>query len=290
VNYNLRNETKYNLSEVEGLISEFFPYAQKRLGFDKPVNVKLISDLHNAADSLGKTGAYSPQMMEITIYVDKRHPKDILRSFSHELIHHSQNCRGEFDRDMNFGEGYAQVDEHMRKMEQEAYLEGQMNLRDWENTRNITKENKVMSEVNLEEAVRQAVRTAFKRILEKKENGLKEGSQEYYSDGSWHSGDPPSTPAAAPGEYEFTQRCKEKNGTMSHANSGALICMDGNRQIMIREEEFNEEEIMEEEVVDEMFDTMGKRDDVVEEEELYETFTSQKNKMLFEQLTKKWAK
>jgi len=208
VNYNLTNETKYNLSEVEGLVSEFFPFAQKRLGFNKPVDVKLVSDLNNAANPLGKTGAYSPHMMEIILYVDKRHPKDILRSFSHELVHHAQNCRGEFDRDMNFGEGYAQVDEHMRKMEKEAYLEGQMNLRDWENTRNITKENKVMSEVNLEEAVRQAVQKAFRTILEKKS--------------------------------------------------------------------VNEEDVVEEEVV--------------EEEELYEALTSDKNKMLFEKLTKKWTK
>ena len=208
MNYNLTNETKYNLSEVEGLVSEFFPFAQKRLGFNKPVDVKLVSDLNNAANPLGKTGAYSPHMMEIILYVDKRHPKDILRSFSHELVHHAQNCRGEFDRDMNFGEGYAQVDEHMRKMEKEAYLEGQMNLRDWENTRNITKENKVMSEVNLEEAVRQAVQKAFRTILEKKS--------------------------------------------------------------------VNEEDVVEEEVV--------------EEEELYEALTSDKNKMLFEKLTKKWTK
>ena len=218
MNYNLTNETKYNLSEVEGLVSEFFPFAQKRLGFNKPVDVKLVSDLNNAANPLGKTGAYSPHMMEIILYVDKRHPKDILRSFSHELVHHAQNCRGEFDRDMNFGEGYAQVDEHMRKMEKEAYLEGQMNLRDWENTRNITKENKVMSEVNLEEAVRQAVQKAFKRILEKKS---------------------------------------------------------------VNEEDVVEEDIVEEEVVEE---------EVVEEEELYEALTSDKNKLLFERLTKKWAK
>ena len=234
MNYNLTNETKYNLSEVEGLVSEFFPFAQKRLGFNKPVDVKLVSDLNNAANPLGKTGAYSPHMMEIILYVDKRHPKDILRSFSHELVHHAQNCRGEFDRDMNFGEGYAQVDEHMRKMEKEAYLEGQMNLRDWENTRNITKENKVMSEVNLEEAVRQAVQKAFRTILEKK---------------------------------------------------------SVNEEDVVEEEELNEEEVVEEEAVEEELNEEDVvEEEVVEEEELYEALTSDKNKMLFEKLTKKWTK
>jgi hypothetical protein len=262
MNYNLKNETKYNLSEVEGLVSEFFPFAQKRLGFDKPVNVKLVSDLNNAANPLGKTGAYSPHMMEIVLYVDKRHPKDILRSFSHELVHHTQNCRGEFDKDMSLGDGYAQVDEHMRKMEEEAYLEGQMNLRDWED--NIKKENKVMSEVNLEEAVRQAVRTAFKRILEKKsleeEDSLKE--EEVNEDELEESQRTDSPDRAPPG----TQKDRLKP---------------------LEEEELDEEELNEEEVVEE--DEINE-EEVVEEEELYETFTSQKNKMLFETLTKKWAK
>ena len=57
-----------------------------------------------------------------------------MRSLSHELVHHTQNCRGEFNKSMEVGEGYAQKDKHLREMEEEAYLQGNMCFRDWEDT------------------------------------------------------------------------------------------------------------------------------------------------------------
>ena len=55
-----------------------------------------------------------------------------MRSISHEMIHHAQNERGDFDNIGAVGEGYAQSDSHLRKMEKEAYLKGNMCFRDWE--------------------------------------------------------------------------------------------------------------------------------------------------------------
>jgi len=133
-----------DLNVFHKLSQQFLPYAQERLGFDKPVGINLLSDPQNAKNPLGKTAYYDPNKMEVTVFVDKRHVKDILRSMSHELVHHTQNCRGEFEGGVNAGEGYAQKDPHMRKMEEEAYLEGQMLLRDFED--NLKKENKVMAE------------------------------------------------------------------------------------------------------------------------------------------------
>jgi hypothetical protein len=60
----------------------------------------------------------------VSIYTDGRHTKDILRSLSHELVHHAQNCRGEFDKPHNAGEGYIKKDPHLQNMEGEAYLLG----------------------------------------------------------------------------------------------------------------------------------------------------------------------
>jgi len=162
------------MTHMENLIKEFFPYAQQRLGFNKPVSASLVSDPQNAEDLLGKTAHYSPQTMEIVVYVDKRHPKDILRSFSHELVHHAQNCRGEFDKDLSVGEGYAQKNEHMRLMEQEAYLEGQMILRDWEDSKKITKESKQMTE----EKLRTKVREAIQKVLNEGEDVVEEETVE----------------------------------------------------------------------------------------------------------------
>jgi len=135
-----------DLGVFHKLSKQFLPYAQKKLGFDKPVDINLISDPQNAKNPLAKTAYYDPNKMEVTVFVDKRHVKDILRSMSHELVHHTQNCRGEFDGGVHTGPGYAQEDGHMRKMEEEAYLEGQMLLRDFED--NLKKENQKMSRVN----------------------------------------------------------------------------------------------------------------------------------------------
>ena len=135
-----------DLDVFHKLSQQFLPYAQKRLGFDKPVGINLISDPQNAKNPLGKTAYYDPNQLEVTVFVDKRHVKDILRSMSHELVHHTQNCRGEFDGGVQTGPGYAQEDGHMREMEKEAYLEGQMLLRDFED--NLKKENQQMSRVN----------------------------------------------------------------------------------------------------------------------------------------------
>ena len=136
------------------LAQQFLPYAQKRLKFDKPVGINLVSDHKNMKDPLGKTAYYDPNKMEITLFIDKRHVKDILRSLSHELVHHKQNCRGDFDRHVDTSAGYAQNDAHMRKCEGEAYLHGSGFLfRDWED--NLKKEKKVMAEskVNEEQSI-----------------------------------------------------------------------------------------------------------------------------------------
>ena len=82
--------------------------------------------------ALGKTAFYDPNNDSISIYTDSRHPKDIMRSLSHELVHHAQNCRGDFDKKPEMGEGYFQNDQYMREMEREAYELGNMCFREWE--------------------------------------------------------------------------------------------------------------------------------------------------------------
>ena len=62
------------------------------------------------------------------------HPKDILRSLSHELMHHTQKCRGDFKNTDDLGEqGYAQNNNHLRFMEIEAY-QASIVFRDWEDS------------------------------------------------------------------------------------------------------------------------------------------------------------
>jgi len=116
---------------LQPLIDKFLPFAQKRMGFSKPPRLFIRSDSKNACDPLGKTAHYDSDNHSITLYVTKRHPKDVLRSLSHELVHHTQNCRGDLNN-ISTSPGYAQSDDHMREMEREAYELGNMCFRDWE--------------------------------------------------------------------------------------------------------------------------------------------------------------
>jgi len=106
------------------LVDSFTDYSSKNLDFDKPVTIELMDDEENAKNPLGTTAHYNPDEMKITIYVTGRHIKDILRSISHELIHHVQNCRGDLSGMQDTSLGYAQRDKHMRDMEAEAFNSG----------------------------------------------------------------------------------------------------------------------------------------------------------------------
>jgi len=129
---NINNNSNFDITEIEDLLQDLFSFSQNRHGFKKPVTLNLMSDEANTSP-LGKTAHYDPSTMEIVVYVDGRHPKDIMRSFSHELVHHNQNENGMFDNVAGeSGDGYAQSNPHLRKMEKEAYLQGNMCFRDWE--------------------------------------------------------------------------------------------------------------------------------------------------------------
>ena len=131
-NTKIFNESDIDLSALIDIANEFLPHAQSVMGFSEPVSISLISDQENSLNPLGKTAYYDPAEMGISLFVDNRHPKDILRSLSHELVHHTQNCNGMFDDIGEVNDGYAQEDAHMREMEREAYEVGNMCFRDWE--------------------------------------------------------------------------------------------------------------------------------------------------------------
>jgi len=130
------SETKKQvlLKEYREYIQQLIPYMQKQIGFNKPPIINFLEDEENAQNPFGRTAHYDPQNMEISVYVTGRHPKDIMRSVAHELVHHAQNCRGDLSLDKigEAGEGYAQSNPHLRNMEKEAYLLGNMMFRDWE--------------------------------------------------------------------------------------------------------------------------------------------------------------
>ena len=134
MNFKIKNRSNLNLSEMKPFLESFLPFAQRKMGFDQPVDISFVSDPKNSQEMLGKTAFYDPNTFSVSVYTDQRHPKDILRSLSHELVHHAQNCRGAFDKKPEMGEGYFQNDGYMREMEREAYEKGNMYFREWEET------------------------------------------------------------------------------------------------------------------------------------------------------------
>ena len=104
----------------------------KKFNIRTTPKVVLRKDVENGALTLGRTAYYDPSELTIVLYTSNRHPKDILRSFAHELIHHVQNERGDLHLGDSSDPQYAQNDEHLRKMEKEAYLQGNLLMRDFE--------------------------------------------------------------------------------------------------------------------------------------------------------------
>jgi len=118
--------------QLASMADELMNHCQGKLGFSEPPALFFVNDEENAKNVLGKTAHYDPQNKRVGVYTSGRHTKDILRSLAHELVHHMQNLRGDFDEDLDTTPGYAQKDPKLRKMEAEAYLLGNMLFRDWE--------------------------------------------------------------------------------------------------------------------------------------------------------------
>ena len=118
--------------DLKEVLGKIYQKAKEQFDIQNTPTLHLRQDDENAKNILGKTAYYNPKEESIVLYITNRHPKDICRSFAHELVHHHQNERG----DLNVGDGlsptYAQDDKHMREMEKEAYLKGNLLFRDWE--------------------------------------------------------------------------------------------------------------------------------------------------------------
>ena len=106
--------------------------AKEKYNIQQAPKLILRKDEKNADMLFGRTAYYQPETQTIVVYTTNRHPKDVLRSYCHEMIHHIQNERGDLRMSDSTSPTYAQDDDHLRKMEMEAYLKGNLLLRDFE--------------------------------------------------------------------------------------------------------------------------------------------------------------
>ncbi len=131
------------------LADDLFSYMKSKRKWDRDPTVEYKFDDGNAKRFLGKTGYYDPNSEQIVIFCTNRHPKDILRSLAHELIHHVQKCEGRMDPNEaadEHDETYVLHNQFLRRIEEEAFLEGNLDLREWEAHMKERKEDPTINE------------------------------------------------------------------------------------------------------------------------------------------------
>lgn len=137
--YTIKNLAEKSLKK--DLLEEFLNFANEQLEIDNPYSVYFVEDRDNASDALGKTAMYNPSTNSVYVYVTNRHPKDILRSIAHELMHHKQNCDGRLDK--TYGEGSDNLEILEREANQAGYL-----VRQFEDGRKGISENKINEQMS----------------------------------------------------------------------------------------------------------------------------------------------
>lgn len=138
---------------------DLYSYLKGELQLKNSPKVFLVSDDKNANKILGKTAYYEPETRTVKLFITDRHPKDILRSFSHEVIHHWQHENNQLEKASDVNENgaddpqYAQKNPWLRQMEKQAYLLGNIMFRDWEDQKKAKdrKSGKKLSEGSLNE-------------------------------------------------------------------------------------------------------------------------------------------
>lgn len=135
--------------ETQELIKSLYKFMKKKFGFKTKPKVKFIYSKTNADKKLGFTGHYEPDGEVITIFCYDRHPKDILRSFAHELMHHIQKCEGSFDQEKaasNNDPNYIVHDKYLENIEADAFERGNIAFRFWEAETKMNGHDKLLNQ------------------------------------------------------------------------------------------------------------------------------------------------
>ena len=84
-------------SESNDLIKSFLPFAKEELQINELPEIKIVDRVPGAS---GTTfGCYSPEDQCIYLVGTGRHPKDVLRTLAHELVHYKQDLQDVLDHE-----------------------------------------------------------------------------------------------------------------------------------------------------------------------------------------------
>ncbi len=140
----IKNPANIDLSDLEDHVQGLYSHMHNKIGFNKPPIMVFDSEPSNEDNILGKTAYYDPNSIQIHVYTDGRHPKDMLRSIAHELIHHWQNEEGRLDVGGYSGPGYYLKNKDLKDLEDEAMKLGNGYFREYEDNLKL-KEKQEMS-------------------------------------------------------------------------------------------------------------------------------------------------
>ena len=214
----LSNHSDVDLSSLEPHVQGMYDFFDQKIGFKKPPTMHFDSDPNNQSNVLGKTAYYDPSSLEIHVFTDGRHPKDMLRSIAHELIHHQQNLEDRLNVGGYMGQGYYLQNEAMKELEQEAMLEGNALMREYEDTTKSEEMNKM--------SLKEWKNNELNKLLLEKFGILKEGKVPMKNDDE--DADNDKVPA-------FLKEEDEEEVEEEELNESGNDCTDEN------EEELNEE-------------------------------------------------
>ena len=225
----LSNHSDVDLSSLEPHVQGMYDFFDQKIGFKKPPTMHFDSDPNNQSNVLGKTAYYDPSSLEIHVFTDGRHPKDMLRSIAHELIHHQQNLEDRLNVGGYMGQGYYLQNEAMKELEQEAMLEGNALMREYEDTTKSEEMNKM--------SLKEWKNNELNKLLLEKFGILKEGKMPMEDDDEDADGDG-STDDKVPAflkeedEVEEEEEEEEEEGLNESGND----CTDENEEDMEEKE------------------------------------------------------
>ena len=146
---------EFNLNESKQVGTEFDIYeqiidfmSQNGMKLDPRPTINIIdNDRENAEQFFGKTAYYDPSNNIVVLYTLGRHPKDVARSFAHELVHCHQNHEGRLE---GITTTNTNEDDHLEEIEREAYETGNIMFRKWSDSvkggalQETVKDNKII--------------------------------------------------------------------------------------------------------------------------------------------------
>lgn len=121
-----------NKKELSPYIKRLYNFMLKH-GYTAKPAPKIVLDHTKQNGVFVYTGYFDPEVDGVRLFVDGRHPKDILRTLAHELIHWKQQCDGTIANSGYKGDKITE-DENLIKLEEEAYLKGNIAFRQWTET------------------------------------------------------------------------------------------------------------------------------------------------------------